>query len=68
MYILLYLLCFSLPKIKEWVDKNDKGAAIIPFSGALEAKVYLNRFKYTSLQKRCPVQTINDETKKDFWS
>ncbi|XP_037824337.1 obg-like ATPase 1, partial [Lucilia sericata] len=25
-----------LPKIKEWVDKNDPGATIIPFSGAFE--------------------------------
>lgn len=25
-----------LPKIKEWVDKNDPGAVIIPFSGAFE--------------------------------
>ena len=25
-----------LPKIKEYVDKNDKGAMIIPFSGAFE--------------------------------
>merc|ERR1712156_1085443 len=28
-----------LPKIKEYVDKNDPGAMIIPFSGALEAKL-----------------------------
>ncbi|XP_031562096.1 obg-like ATPase 1 [Actinia tenebrosa] len=27
-----------LPKIKVWVDDYDKGAAIIPFSGALESK------------------------------
>ena len=25
-----------LPKIKEWIDKNDPGATIIPFSGAFE--------------------------------
>lgn len=25
-----------LPKIKEWVDKNDPGAVIIPFSGVFE--------------------------------
>ncbi len=25
-----------LPKIKEYVDKNDPGATIIPFSGAFE--------------------------------
>lgn len=28
-----------LIKIKEWVDKNDPGAAIIPFSGAYEHKL-----------------------------
>jgi len=28
-----------LPKIKEWVDKNDAKAAIIPFSGAFEHKL-----------------------------
>lgn len=28
-----------LMKIKEWVDANDPGAAIIPFSGALELKL-----------------------------
>lgn len=28
-----------LPKIKEWVDKNDPGAAVIPFSGAFEQKL-----------------------------
>lgn len=28
-----------LIKIKEWVDKNDPGATIIPFSGAFEQKV-----------------------------
>lgn len=28
-----------LPKIKEWVDKNDPGAMIIPFSGAYEQQV-----------------------------
>lgn len=30
---------FRLVKIKEWVDKNDPGAIIIPFSGALEQKL-----------------------------
>lgn len=25
-----------LPKIKEWVDKNDPGASIVPFSGVYE--------------------------------
>merc|ERR1712071_133969 len=28
-----------LAKIKEWIDKNDPGAIIIPFSGAFELKV-----------------------------
>lgn len=28
-----------LPKIKDWVDKNDPGAAVIPFSGAFEHKL-----------------------------
>ncbi|XP_033221360.1 obg-like ATPase 1 isoform X2 [Belonocnema kinseyi] len=28
-----------LIKIKEWVDKNDPGASLIPFSGAFENKV-----------------------------
>eukprot|EP00094_Tigriopus_californicus_P003315 TCALIF_03189-PA protein Name:"Similar to CG1354 Obg-like ATPase 1 (Drosophila melanogaster)" AED:0.31 eAED:0.38 QI:0/0.88/0.8/1/0.66/0.9/10/160/379 len=28
-----------LPKIKEYVDKNDPGAVIIPFSGAFESKL-----------------------------
>jgi len=28
-----------LAKIKEWVDKNDPGALIIPFSGAFELKL-----------------------------
>ncbi|GBL95276.1 Obg-like ATPase 1 [Araneus ventricosus] len=28
-----------LPKIKEWVDKNDPKASIIPFSGAFELKL-----------------------------
>ncbi|BES95998.1 GTP-Hypothetical protein protein [Nesidiocoris tenuis] len=28
-----------LPKIKEWVDKNDPGAILIPFSGVFENKL-----------------------------
>lgn len=28
-----------LIKIKEWVDKNDPGAIIIPFSGVFENKI-----------------------------
>ena len=44
-------------KIKEWVDKNDPGAIIIPFSGAFEnrllemtdeeRKLYLEEVKAT---------------------
>lgn len=46
-----------LAKIKEYLDKNDPGAAMIPFSGALEmklldepenAKAYLEEMKTTS--------------------
>ncbi|CAB3372324.1 Hypothetical predicted protein [Cloeon dipterum] len=29
-----------LIKIKEWVDKNDPGAVIIPFSGIFESKIF----------------------------
>ena len=29
-------ILFRLIKIKEWVDKNDPGAVIIPFSGVFE--------------------------------
>jgi obg-like ATPase 1 len=32
-------LLFRLIKIKEWVDKNDPGAVIIPFSGAFESRL-----------------------------
>ncbi|TKR64555.1 hypothetical protein L596_025067 [Steinernema carpocapsae] len=28
-----------LPKIKAWIDENDAGAVLIPFSGALESKL-----------------------------
>lgn len=34
-----FLVFFRLPKIKEYVDKNDPGAMIIPFSGAFESKI-----------------------------
>lgn len=30
---------YRLIKIKEWVDKNDPGAPIIPFSGVFENKL-----------------------------
>lgn len=29
-----------LPKIKQWVDENDPGATVIPYSAAFEAKVH----------------------------
>uniref|UniRef100_A0A0K0DHP2 Obg-like ATPase 1 n=1 Tax=Angiostrongylus cantonensis TaxID=6313 RepID=A0A0K0DHP2_ANGCA len=28
-----------LPRIKEWIDNNDPGATLIPFSGAFESKL-----------------------------
>lgn len=35
--------CFQknkwLPKIKAWIDENDPGSVLIPFSGAFELKV-----------------------------
>lgn len=30
---------YRLIKIKDWVDKSDPGALVIPFSGALELKL-----------------------------
>lgn len=30
---------YRLIKIKEWVDRHDPGALVIPFSGALELKL-----------------------------
>lgn len=38
-----------LIKIKEWVDKNDPGSVIIPFSGAFETK--LAEFEDEGLRK-----------------
>lgn len=37
-YIYIYKY-FRLIKIKEWVDKNDPGAILIPFSGVFENKL-----------------------------
>lgn len=37
--LVFVLLVNRLIKIKEWVDKNDPGATIIPFSGAFEHKL-----------------------------
>ena len=56
-----------LPKIKEYVDKNDPGATIIPFSGAFEQKLmeleseedkkaYLAETKCTSILDKIIVQ------------
>lgn len=38
-YISCNYLCNRLIKIKEWVDKNDPGAVLIPFSGVFENKI-----------------------------
>ena len=38
-FILLHLIEYRLLKVKEWVDKTDPGATILPFSGALETKL-----------------------------
>lgn len=32
-------ICLRLIKIKEWVDKNDPGSTIVPFSGIFENKL-----------------------------
>jgi obg-like ATPase 1 len=56
-----------LPKIKEYVDKNDPGAMIIPFSGSFEQKLmdleteeekkaYLEETKCTSILDKIIVQ------------
>uniref|UniRef100_A0A069DSU9 Obg-like ATPase 1 n=1 Tax=Panstrongylus megistus TaxID=65343 RepID=A0A069DSU9_9HEMI len=55
-----------LPKIKEWIDKNDPGALIIPFSGVLENKLsemdeaerkaFLDENKITSALEKIIVQ------------
>merc|ERR1712244_184442 len=56
-----------LPKIKEYVDKNDPGAMVIPFSGAFEQKLmeleteeeknaYLEETKCTSVLEKIIVQ------------
>lgn len=48
-----------LPKIKEWVDKNDPGAVMIPFSGAFEQtlaeKDDLERIEYEN-ETKCKSQ------------
>merc|ERR1711992_360325 len=56
-----------LPKIKEYVDKHDPGATIIPFSGAFEQKLmelesedekkaYIEETKCTSILDKIVVQ------------
>ena len=35
-----YYFSSRLPKLKEWIDKNDPGAPLIPFSGSLEMKLF----------------------------
>lgn len=42
-YLYWWCFVFRLPKIKEWIDARDPGAAIIPFSGELESKVSIIR-------------------------
>jgi hypothetical protein len=37
--IAFFKFYFRLPKIKEYVDNNDPGAMIIPFSGTFESKL-----------------------------
>lgn len=37
--ISFYLFINRLLKIKEWVDKNDPGATLIPFCGTFEHKL-----------------------------
>ena len=37
--IILFFFPHRLPKIKEWIDANDPGSVLIPFSGILESKL-----------------------------
>jgi len=66
-----------LPKIKEYVDKNDPGAMIIPFSGAFEQKLmdleteeekkaYLDETKCTSILDKIIVQ-VRLQTQQGWW-
>ena len=32
-------ILYRLPKLKEWIDANDTGAIMIPFSGAFEGRI-----------------------------
>jgi hypothetical protein len=38
-YLIILAFINRLVKIKEWIDKNDPGASLIPFSGVLEHKL-----------------------------
>lgn len=49
-YLLNFFFNCRLAKIKAWVDKNDPGAIIIPFSGAFEQK--LLEFEDAELRKK----------------
>lgn len=64
------ILCNRLIKIKEWVDKNDPGAVLIPFSGVFENKIldmdeaerakYFEEHKVTrSVSSRSVITIIN---------
>lgn len=44
-------MIFRLIKIKEWVDKNDPGSLIIPFSGGFEQKL-LEEYEDPALRKK----------------
>ncbi|KAJ8977467.1 hypothetical protein NQ317_014554 [Molorchus minor] len=46
-----YAAIISLIKIKEWVDKNDPGAFIIPFSGVFEQKL-VEEYSDAALRKK----------------
>lgn len=44
-YIVFFICLLRLAKIKQWIDENDPGAQLIPFSGAFEQKVSENCFE-----------------------
>ena len=58
-----YRLCCvcRLSKIKEWVDRRDPHALIIPFSAGLELKVYMYTYTCT-YQKRLRADFVS------FWN
>jgi len=63
---LYFLTELRLLKLKEWIDANDTGAIMIPFSGAFEGKIfemdtdaraaYLEENKVTSALEKIIVQ------------